>query len=1538
MGDAPEAPKTQRQAEPDRLTNDADTRGMSDGCGSALQSTALGMMLGAAAPPAPPGGHVRAGPSMNASMIAHLQRSAGNASVAALMAAGGPARGDTVQRQDTPPDVPVKTVSLSAQLVSVPLEAGLKLKASAQPTNATDVTFSLEKGTVAPSNVAIDGKTGTITTSGTQQGGSIMVKATAKDGSWATSALRMVEKPNGIASTTTSASGSDYGGDFTHTFTAPSGQSSGLEGANINESFDSTSAAMPWGGTFTLSANVAGSHGWDLDAAGAMTGADTVTITKDSVKLGPFVKSASNPKPKSLPQSFTMTQKLKAKSFPSNQLGTTAFTTVAHKRTLTAAHKVVVEAKESIESDYDGPPAYSNASATPATVSASVPKPKDGTWTREKVQVKADVIPSSASKVFSITGAALGCEVDASGEVLIGEKTGSIKVRVSDGTAAHYDEVTITITARKPPPAPEKKTATEGDSAPSLGAPTVEGAGAGGANARGGERAIQRTGAGPCSCAGACACPRTEDTDDVVQRKPATLTVQRAYSSKEVEELLTTTPQADVPGKLIPSPEWLGKITPDERKKLIQACLGSDGLLAGEAIAKLWQRDASWEASARADPGLWRRSLQAMIKTDFFTVVLQDKFLQDVEQVARGYLDLNKTYCESTLESMGLDKAGKPTGTPPTAAQAETRKQVAPPEVTANLVELQKGLAATRQLVVKRFFDVRKAPPAGGPCLNCWTDVTFDPKNRVEHPPSVDPKPPQTWDEVKKAYDAGVLAIQDIISLYPALYVLVRDQFEDVSKTTAVADDKSPDRSKGAEVIGTELAKTLANIATVRPMITAKMAKDLTPIHEQLRAGAVTSPGKARNWATDPVWKPLADTYVEANKPRVWWQALGLAALEMGVIVVAGLATGGVGFAAAMAIKGAGEAAMAYGKSQIYGAAAGSNVTAETAIMTPEQAREAEFEAQLAIAFALLDALQVRTAVKGLGAAAKAGAAEEARKAIDLSQKVMDFEKKLLGTVSPEDAAKFAADADRHAADALKHAGAARAAANAAQGAERAGLEARAKLAEKAAERASKGRDRLKNAAAAYGKAAEAAAKAVPEQDLGKVIEELVADGGGKIVVTKNGQVFHCASPCTDPLGKYAAEIARHPELAAKVKMYEAAYQDAQKAVAGGASTAAEAAKRRAARAGAMLAKECENFRKAAKIMGWLRSAGETYPILKKVALDESAVARILAKGPGLDKVKGQLFEEITAAKVRSMLATTAGKAQLGGKFAGEALEFIPGHLVRDAEGRQLTDGLIGFWTKEGRFQIVTVIEAKAGVWASEGLRLGEAEVGALRSAKHRQMIQHYKSGNKAAAADLRNMSVQQFADAHPNLVKDAMEKRLKADGDWEKQAIETIQEQMADELRAAGKAKDAAKVEALSTSQFKAAHPEREQQWKDLMPLPEAGQFTRDLERKGQIGLQRLDPEKLPPMVIQGPKGGPVLNPQWKGKVPQGEWSKLDAVGNRGSVRSQGFVPSDADPEALTKSLGQEGLAGQVDAAEISGRDLDKLAGDIVSQAKAAK
>lgn len=407
----------------------------------------------AAAAPAPAPPVVVAAPvavggaPLGVEQVLSLQRTAGNRAVCRAIASG------LIQRDAAVPAAGGLTgIKVAPQKATNPLEAGVTITAQAQPAGAAGVTFSLDADSVAPAaGTTIDASTGRVTVDPAQQGGTMKAKATGADGAWFDAPFAVVEKPNGLAAGTTGAASGDYQGSFTHTLTAPSGKSSGLEHGNINEKFPAPTVKSPFkGGSFTVQANARGSQGWDLDASGMMTGTDDVSIPSSGVDAGPFVACASNPTPaQTLPAGFPMTQEFHAKSFPSGALDSAAFTTTQHVRTLDedqTTHKLVFKIKagdKEVSMPYTGPAVYRNAKADKASVTASPPKPAAGDWKRNEVQVTVSAEGSGASPSFSIVGADLGCEVDFNGKVKVGSQAGTITVRAGD--KARYDEVKITI-------------------------------------------------------------------------------------------------------------------------------------------------------------------------------------------------------------------------------------------------------------------------------------------------------------------------------------------------------------------------------------------------------------------------------------------------------------------------------------------------------------------------------------------------------------------------------------------------------------------------------------------------------------------------------------------------------------------------------------------------------------------------------------------------------------------------------------------------------------------------------------------------------------------------------------------------------------------------------------------------------------------------------------------------------------------------------------------------------------------------------------
>ncbi|WP_347888550.1 pre-toxin TG domain-containing protein [Nitrosomonas europaea] len=120
-------------------------------------------------------------------------------------------------------------------------------------------------------------------------------------------------------------------------------------------------------------------------------------------------------------------------------------------------------------------------------------------------------------------------------------------------------------------------------------------------------------------------------------------------------------------------------------------------------------------------------------------------------------------------------------------------------------------------------------------------------------------------------------------------------------------------------------------------------------------------------------------------------------------------------------------------------------------------------------------------------------------------------------------------------------------------------------------------------------------------------------------------------------------------------------------------------------------------------------------------SLDEHALQRVLEKGPNVDHLKGQLLEEIIEARVVPWLRDRAGSFALGVQTGGRQLEFIPGHLIRDASGRQITDGIL-VYRNDGILEIAAVFEAKAGRRAARELSLASGSISSLSAAERAEL------------------------------------------------------------------------------------------------------------------------------------------------------------------------------------------------------------------------
>jgi hypothetical protein len=250
----------------------------------------------------------------------------------------------------------------------------------------------------------------------------------------------------------------------------------------------------------------------------------------------------------------------------------------------------------------------------------------------------------------------------------------------------------------------------------------------------------------------------------------------------------------------------------------------------------------------------------------------------------------------------------------------------------------------------------------------------------------------------------------------------------------------------------------------------------------------------------------------------------------------------------------------------------------------------------------------------------------------------------------------------------------------------------------------------------------------------------------GHVHVTQRGKLFSCSSPCTELRAKYAETLAveKNKGLLDQVTALE---NEARGLGPNPTKTQLDGIAKKLATLDESI-EAAARLARAEKIAAWLPAELERLG-LKELQLDSEAIARIIEKtNPA--HVKGQLMEELMGARVRQMLGSEAGKTALVGKQAAkEALEFIPGHRIVDANGRQFTDGVIAIRRGE-QVEVVAVLESKAGGASSRGLR---TDWESLAKAKGRTIEDLEKDGlrdlaeaRREAIEDLRGGDPKKFS------------------------------------------------------------------------------------------------------------------------------------------------------------------------------------------------
>ncbi|MGW5151797.1 hypothetical protein [Rhodococcus koreensis] len=551
----------------------------------------------------------------------------------------------------------------------------------------------------------------------------------------------------------------------------------------------------------------------------------------------------------------------------------------------------------------------------------------------------------------------------------------------------------------------------------------------------------------------------------------------------------------------------------DQRFRAINILLdnnkgGADQIRADIGIPKIWDSFKGTDEAISQRPAEWERSLREkrnITASSHYFGGLRKLFFRDVVHVVTGYLNENEQFCKAQFPRLGLDEHGKVMIGPPTKQQTDELARLRPE--AQKIAADKEAMSALRN--VECGYSVKESLPGGaGDEKNGSHEgerVKFDP-DPVKKPPGAPAQGEmKTWDEVNEQYQNLHQLVAARLAANPVLAAMDRESDEARQGAQKVA---SATREEALEEIGRSLIDTLANIAQTRKLLSPTMVEEFKPVHQQLVTGKVPTVHQPpdRQWEGSPVLRPAGQAIVEELSPEpveVIAKAVGMFALY----AVIGFVTGGTALAVAALAQDAAEMALQAGKAEALATAAGTNVTAETTLVTRGQVDEARAALIEKAAFAFLD---IAGGISAVGGALKEvvqfekQAATAAQKARSLADKWMQ---------SGEKAVPVALLAETEAA--AKEARAGANGANSRKGAVGADGAARAEVAAATAE---------KEAGAAESAAADM--KASLEGGHGKAGHpEPIAVGGHKVGV-RGVWVTRCSeSPCSEIASSITARV-----------------------------------------------------------------------------------------------------------------------------------------------------------------------------------------------------------------------------------------------------------------------------------------------------------------------------------------------------------------------------------------------------------------------------
>ena len=231
-----------------------------------------------------------------------------------------------------------------------------------------------------------------------------------------------------------------------------------------------------------------------------------------------------------------------------------------------------------------------------------------------------------------------------------------------------------------------------------------------------------------------------------------------------------------------------------------------------------------------------------------------------------------------------------------------------------------------------------------------------------------------SWDEAKKNFDRAHAVIDHYTRLYPALIALRDDSQLDAVSQAGVSSQEPADNLAAMRVVHDALNDTMKNIDKTYGLLNdpeSEFALELQPIQEQL-------------FLFDPFWKDpfrqlVARNAVKEHGDVEFWKTIGVSTAGLALFVVAEFSSGGLAtfFFAAAAAGGIAQAAASWDKYFTLKAAAGTNLSAESALISQDRASDQLVTAALDTVMAFVNVyIAAKGSIKALGAAETVSKAE----------------------------------------------------------------------------------------------------------------------------------------------------------------------------------------------------------------------------------------------------------------------------------------------------------------------------------------------------------------------------------------------------------------------------------------------------------------------------------------------------------------------------------------------------------------------------------